>query len=369
MPWATPRAATVVSDQPGGARAMMLVLVMAAAIWVVGWAMKVPTRLRWGLIGLLYGAVVIAHLVLPEANPLRVATGGQAQPWLVLGLIAALGMGYRALLARLRARHQLPATDTAATQPLRAAELDRYARHIMLREIGGPGQVRLKRARVLVIGAGGLGSPAILYLAAAGVGTIGVVDDDSVDASNLQRQVIHTDARIGMPKVQSALAAVAALNPFVTVLPYQRRLDAQIAPALVADYDLVLDGTDSFATRAVVNAACVAARTPLISAAISQWEGQISLFDPARGGPCYACVFPTAPAPGLAPSCAEAGVMGALPGVIGAMMAAEAIKHITGAGTSLRGRMLIYDGLDAEARVMRLRADPACPICSGQPKP
>jgi molybdopterin/thiamine biosynthesis adenylyltransferase len=233
-------------------------------------------------------------------------------------------------------------------------------RHIVLREIGGAGQSRLKSARVLVIGAGGLGAPALLYLAAAGVGTIGIIDDDSVEGSNLQRQIIHTDARIGMPKVQSAQMAMQALNPFVTVLPYHRRLDDTTA-ALIAEYDLILDGPDNFDTRYLVNAACVAAGKPLISGAISQWEGQISLYAP--NGPCYACVFPNRPAAGLAPSCAEAGVMAALPGVIGSMMASEAIKYLTGAGQGLQGRLLIYDALYSETRVINVERDPACPCC------
>ncbi len=216
-------------------------------------------------------------------------------------------------------------------------ELDRYARHIVLHEIGGPGQQRLRAARVLVIGAGGLGSPALLYLAAAGVGTLGIVDDDAVSLSNLQRQVLHATAEIGQPKTESAARALARLNPHVAIEPHPLRLDAAAAARLVPAHDLVLDGSDNFATRYLVNAACVAAGRPLVSAAMSQWEGQIALFDPARGGPCYQCLFPEPPAPELIPSCALAGVIGALPGVMGAMMALEAIKLIARAGTPLRG--------------------------------
>lgn len=243
-------------------------------------------------------------------------------------------------------------------------EIERYARHLMLREIGGPGQARLNRARVLVVGAGGLGAPALLYLTAAGVGTIGVVDDDRVSASNLQRQVIFRTDSIGQPKVTAARHALTALNPFVSVLPVDARLTEANA-GMVADWDLVLDGSDNFDTRHLVNRACVAAGVPLISGAIAQWEGQLSLFDPARGAPCLACVFPVIPAAGLAPSCAEAGVMGALPGIIGAMMAAEAIKEITGAGATLRGRLLIHDALWGESRQITVRRDPACPVCGG----
>ncbi len=211
----------------------------------------------------------------------------------------------------------------------------------------------------------GLGRRRLLYLAAAGVGRIGVIDDDTVSNSNLQRQVIHSDARIGQPKVFSAQTAMLALNPFIEVLPYNRRLTEADAPALFADYDLILDGSDNFATRYLVNAAAVAARKPLIAAAITQWEGQISVYDPAHGAPCYACVFPQAPAEGLAPSCAEAGVMGALPGILGAMMATEAIKEITGAGETLRGRLMIHDALYATNRVINVPRREDCPVCSG----
>jgi molybdopterin/thiamine biosynthesis adenylyltransferase len=242
-------------------------------------------------------------------------------------------------------------------------EIERYARHLMLREVGGAGQQKLKAAKVLVIGAGGLGSPVLQYLAAAGVGTLGVIDDDIVSLSNLQRQVLFDEDQLDMPKVFAAEAKLAALNPHITIRPYNRRLTAEIAEKLFADYDLVLDGTDNFKTRALVNAACVAGRNPLISGAISQWEGQVSLFDPANGTPCYACLFPEEPADGLAPSCAEAGVMGALPGIIGAIMAAEAIKQITGAGQTLAGEMLIYDALYGESRKIAVQKAADCAIC------
>jgi len=244
-----------------------------------------------------------------------------------------------------------------------ADELERYARHIVLREIGGPGQTRLKRARVLVVGSGGLGAPALQYLAGAGVGTLGVIDDDIVSTDNLQRQVIHGEATLGMPKVFSAERAIANLNPYVAVKPYNRRLTADIAGDLVRDYDVVLDGSDNFDTRYLVNAACHGAGVPLIAGAISQWEGQVSLYDPARGAPCYACVFPEPPAPGLAPSCAEAGVIGPLPGVIGAMMAVETVKHLAGAGTSLAGTLVIYDALHGEHRRISVARRPDCAVC------
>ncbi len=340
---------------------MTLVFGLAMALWGLGWAMGTPVRLRWGMIAALWFAVVLGSWLLPQGHGLRASLGGDARGWLVLGGLVVLGLGYRWGLGRLKAQQVV--VEPANPAAFRAAELDRYARHIMLREIGGPGQRRLKDARVLVVGAGGLGSPALLYLAAAGVGTIGVIDDDTVDASNLQRQIIHTDQRIGMDKVQSAAIAMRALNPFVTVRPYKRRLTADIAAELLADYDLVLDGCDNFDTRYLVNRACVAAGKPLISGAITQWEGQLSLFHPAQGSPCYECIFPVRPAPGMVPSCAEAGVAAPLPGVIGALMATEAVKHITGAGETLRGRLMIHDALYAEVRVIGLKPRPGCPVC------
>lgn len=342
---------------------MGLVLLIAAGLLILGRVMGVDRRAQGLVLGVLFGAVLLFQLALPEGNGLREATGGSARPWLILAAVAGIALAYRALLARLRAQHDEANVAPEQKGTFSAVELDRYARHIVLREVGGPGQKKLKAARVLVIGAGGLGAPVLQYLAAAGVGTIGVIDDDTVDNSNLQRQVIHTDARIGMPKVFSAQAAIAEQNPFVTLRPYHRRLTADMAGDLLADYDLVLDGSDNFETRYLVNRACVAAGLPLISAAITQWEGQISLYDPAHGGPCYQCVFPEEPAAGLAPSCAEAGVMGALPGVVGAMMASEAIKWITGAGQDLRGRLMLFDALYAENRVIETKPRAECPVC------
>ncbi len=342
---------------------MLLVLVLAAALWGLGALLGTPRRLRWGMIGVLWAGVVLLHLALPASNPLRAATGGSAAPWLLLGGFAALALLYAAGLRRVWARAQSQEIPAARSGAFSDTELERYARHIMLREVGGPGQKALKEARVLVIGAGGLGAPVMQYLGAAGVGVIGVIDDDVVDLSNLQRQVIHRDEDIGMPKVHSAAAAIRALNPHVEMRPYHRRLTEEIAEDLFADYDMILDGTDNFAARHLVNRAAVATGKPLISGALTQWEGQLSVFDPARGAPCYACVFPDIPAEGLAPSCAEAGVMGTLPGVIGAMMAGEAIKLITGAGEVLRGTLLIYDALYADARRIQIKRRADCPVC------
>ncbi|MDM7933112.1 molybdopterin-synthase adenylyltransferase MoeB [Tabrizicola sp.] len=323
---------------------------------------------RWFVLAVGWWVILmVAHMPMQVENPLARVVGGDFGGWLVFGLLAALGLGYRSLLRAVRRRK---AADPVAAAPVagtfREAELERYARHILLREIGGAGQKRLKAAKVLVVGAGGLGSPALLYLAAAGVGTIGVIDADVVEGSNLQRQVIHADQRIGMPKVFSAEIAMRALNPFIEVRPYHRKLSEENAAALAAEYDLVLDGTDDFDTRYLVNRVCVAAGVPLISGALTQWEGQVSLFDPAKGGPCYACVFPVRPAAELVPSCAEAGVAAPLPGVIGATMAMEAVKHLTGAGETLMGRLLIHDALYAETRVIGVKRREDCAICAGK---
>ncbi len=341
---------------------MIVVLILAGVLWGLGAALRAPKRARIGMICALWLAVVALHFALPDRHPLRMATGEDARIWLVLGGFAVLGAAYFAGIRRLKPKLGEPQAASAA-KTFRPAELDRYARHIMLREIGGPGQGKLKAARVLVIGAGGLGSPALLYLAAAGVGTIGVIDDDVVEGSNLQRQIIHADLRIGMAKVQSAAQAMTALNPFIDVRPYQRRLTEEIAADLIADYDLILDGSDNFDTRYLVNRACAGLAKPLISGAITQWEGQISLFDPAKGSPCYACIFPVRPAPGMVPTCAEAGVAAPLPGIIGSMMAMEAVKHITGAGETLTSRLMIYDALFAQTRVIALKRRTDCAVC------
>jgi molybdopterin/thiamine biosynthesis adenylyltransferase len=316
------------------------------------------------MIGLVYVAILAVAVVFPDGNPLRTAIGGTTAEWLAVGALAGAVWLYAEGLKRLRARVRPENRPVPEAKPS-GDRVARYARHITLREIGGPGQKRLGAAKVLVVGAGGLGSPALQYLAAAGVGTVGVIDDDVVEVTNLQRQVIHSDDRIGMPKVFSAEMAMRAQNPLVEVRPYNRRLEPGIAEALFADYDLILDGSDNFATRYLVNAAAFAAGKPLVAAALSQWEGQISTYAPRDGTPCYACVFPEAPAPGLAPSCAEAGVLGPLPGVVGAMMAVEAVKEITGAGEGLRGRMLIYDALHGETRLIGLRKRPGCAVCGG----
>ena len=249
-------------------------------------------------------------------------------------------------------------------------QLDRYARHIILPGVGAAGQRNLLDAKVLVVGAGGLGSPALLYLAAAGVGTLGVVDFDTVDLSNLQRQVLHGSEHIGTLKTVSAQKRLTALNPDVRVEVYSERLTAENARELFKPYDLIIDGSDSFATRYLVNDACVLENKPLLYGAISQFEGQLSLLNaPLQDGksPCYRCLYPTPPAPGTVLNCAEAGVFGALPGVVGSLMAAEAIKTLLALGESLAGTLLHYDALYSETRRIAIFRNPACVVCGDAP--
>ncbi len=253
------------------------------------------------------------------------------------------------------------------------AEIARYARHILLDEIGGAGQARLRQAKVLVVGAGGLGSPLLIYLAAAGIGTLGIIDDDVVELSNLQRQIVHATARIGEAKVSSAKAMLNGLNPDARVVEHRRRLDAGNALALVGGYDLIADGSDNFETRFLLNDACFLAGKPLVSGAVLRFEGQVATFKAyeragdGSHGPCYRCLFRAPPPPGEIPSCAEAGVLGAFCGVIGSLQATEALKELLGIGESLSGSLLVVDGLGARFRKLKVQADPACPLCGAKP--
>lgn len=246
---------------------------------------------------------------------------------------------------------------------LTAEQKERYRRHLIIPEVGEAGQEKLLKARVLLLGAGGLGSPAALYLAAAGVGTLGIVDMDVVDLSNLQRQVIHTRERQGQPKVESARAAIEALNPDVKVMPFGERLTSQNVLRILEGFDMVLDGGDNFPTRYLLNDACVVTRKPNIHGSIFRFEGQVTTFVPGQG-PCYRCLYPAPPPPELAPSCAEAGVLGVLPGIIGLMQANEALKLILGKGEPLIGRLLTFDALGTRFQELKLRRDPKCPVCA-----
>ncbi|MEN3033396.1 MAG: molybdopterin-synthase adenylyltransferase MoeB [Aquificaceae bacterium] len=247
-------------------------------------------------------------------------------------------------------------------------QIRRYARHIILPEVGASGQRKLLDSKVLVIGAGGLGSPSIMYLAAAGVGTIGILDFDKVDISNLQRQIIHTSERVGMSKVKSAAKTVRALNPDVNIVEHEVLINSSNALDIIKDYDIVLDGTDNFPARFLINDACYFLKKPLVSAAMLRFEGQLTIFDMSESSPCYRCLYPEPPPPGLVPSCQEAGILGSIGGVMGALQASEAIKFLLGIGESLVGKLLVYDALGSEFKKLKLRKDPSCPLCSQNPK-
>jgi len=245
-------------------------------------------------------------------------------------------------------------------------QIERYSRHIILREVGGNGQRRLLESSVLIIGAGGLGSPAGLYLAAAGVGTIGIVDSDAVDLSNLQRQILHTTADVGRPKCLSARATMESINPDVRVVPHQVRLDSTNVLDLIADYDIVVDGADNFPTRYLVNDACVIQGKPLSHAGILRFEGHVTTIVPGRG-PCYRCLYPEPPLPGLVPSCQEAGILGAVAGIVGSIQAAEVLKLILNIGDPLIGRLLVFDGLEMTFRTIEMSCQEGCIVCGERP--
>ncbi len=257
-----------------------------------------------------------------------------------------------------------PLVEPAAE--LTVDEVRRYSRHLLIPDVGMTGQKRLKNAKVLCVGAGGLGSPALLYLAAAGVGTLGIVDFDVVDESNLQRQVIHGQSDIGRSKAESARDSIVEINPYVNVIVHQERLDSDNAMQIFADYDLIVDGTDNFATRYLVNDACVLLGKPYVWGSIYRFDGQASVFW-AEYGPCYRCLYPEPPPPGMVPSCAEGGVLGVLCASIGSIQVNEAIKLITGIGEPLAGRLMIYDALEMTYRSVKVRKDPECPVCGKNP--
>jgi len=257
--------------------------------------------------------------------------------------------------------------EQARTAPpvLTGPQMERYSRQIILEEVGIQGQARLLSAKALIIGAGGLGSPVALYLAAAGVGTLGIVDGDQVDLTNMHRQILHATEAVGQPKTESARRTLDGLNPEVTVVPYQTVLTSANALEIIEQYDVVVNGSDNFPTRYLVNDACVLLGKPLVDASILKWEGQATTFLPGQG--CYRCLFPTPPPPGAVPSCAEGGILGALCGYMGARQALEVLKILLGVGDTLAGKLLIYDALEGETRVVRWSRNPECPVCGDHP--
>ncbi len=303
----------------------MIVAILSFIIfaWFLTGYLGMSRNTRLGIVFAMFLSILLSLLVLAETNSFSIRMGGWA-PW----------------------------------------ALERYSRHIILKEIGGLGQRRIKDSSVLILGVGGLGSPVIQYLAASGVGTIGIIDDDKVSLSNLQRQVIYPTEQLGEQKVFSATEAIYKLNSNVNVRPYNRRLNAEIAEEIFSEYDVIVDGTDNFETRYIANAAATKTNKPLVSGALSQWEGQVSVFAPHQGGPCYACVFPKPPKEGAVLTCAEGGVFSPLPGVIGSFMAVETLKILTQSGSTLLGQMFIYDSLNGETRKIKIDRSINCPVCS-----
>jgi molybdopterin/thiamine biosynthesis adenylyltransferase/rhodanese-related sulfurtransferase len=324
--------------------------------------------------GVAAGAIAIApcdvERLLPEVArrdaPVLVICASGVRSCAAASRIAALGFEDVRSVSGGFARWRREGLPVRVDAPADGLDRERYARQLMLPEVGEAGQRRLLASRVMIVGAGGLGSPAALYLAAAGVGRITLVDDDAVERSNLQRQVLHTDARTGQPKVDSARATLAALNPDVEVIPLRTRLDERNVLDGLAGHDVVVDGSDNFATRYLLSDACVRLRIPDVHGSVFRYEGQVTVFGGDPPGPCYRCLYPAPPPPELAPSCVEAGVLGVLPGTIGMLQATETLKLLLGLGEPLSGRLLHFDALRGRFSEFEVLRDPACPVCSGR---
>ena len=327
--------------------------------------------------GVVPGSLTISRGVLESTIPSRVPDGAteillicEAGNRSALAALSLREMGYHRVASVTGGftRWKADGLPWEAKTGLTAAQRSRYHRHLMLPEVGAQGQEKLLAGRVLLIGAGGLGSPVAMYLAAAGVGTLVVVDDDTVDATNLQRQIVHADDRVGMPKVDSAAMTLSGLNPDVKVETRRERVTAANVLDLMKDVDVVVDGADNFPTRYLVNDASLHVRVPVVHGSVLRFEGQVSVFAPYTG-PCYRCLYPEPPPPELAPSCAEAGVLGVLPGVVGTLQAVEALKVLLGIGESLAGRLLTYDALDQTVATFTVRRSPDCPACADEARP
>ena len=342
---------------------MLKILVSMVLFVGIATYFKVSKKLILIILGLSYGFIIFLVLVLPNGNFIKNNIGNSMKEWLILLTIILLVGFYSLFLKRVKKKNFENNENTLCDDEMSKIEIERYARHIILKEIGGQGQQKLRNSKVLVIGAGGLGNPVSMYLAGAGVGTIGIIDNDEVSISNLQRQILYRDNDIGRAKVFASKRNLLEINPHIIVKPYNRVLDINNAQNLILEYDLIVDGTDNIETRHLINLACVKEKKPLISGAISQWEGQISLFDPNNNSPCYSCVFPKIENDSKVQSCSEVGVLGSLPGVIGSIMAVEAVKELTGIGKSLRGYLLLYDALNCEIRKIKADKDVKCKIC------
>jgi len=309
----------------------------------------------------------IENLVFDRETPIALMCAGGVRTVLATRSLQELGYSSVVSVAGGFSAWKNAGYPFGAPRMLNDEQRARYSRHTIMPEMGEDGQLKLLDSKVLLIGAGGLGSPAAIYLAAAGVGSIGLVDFDVVDTSNLQRQIIHRLDAVDHPKVESARATIAQLNPDVKVIGYPIQLTSENALDIIRDFDLVINGSDNFPTRYLVNDACVILGKPLIDASVFRFDGQITVYDTANGSPCYRCLYPDPPPPGEVPSCAEGGVLGVLPGIIGSLQAVEASKTLLGIGAPLTGRSLQYDALEAEFREFRIRKDPHCPVCSQDP--
>ena len=332
--------------------------------WLIAGYLGVSQNLRGASVFITLASILGALFLIPETNSFSIVMGGWA-PWATISFLFCITFLFRFFIDVLRNKSKhVYLSDVKEADEFSNHELERYSRHILLKELGGLGQRRIKDSSVLIIGAGGLGAPVIQYLAASGVGTIGIIDHDKVSLSNLQRQVIYPTKQVGEQKVFSAVDAIYRLNNNVNVRPYNRRLNSEIAEEIFSEYDVVVDGTDNFETRYISNSAAVITKKHLVSGALSQWEGQVSVFAPHEGGPCYACVFPTPAQDSLSLTCSEGGVFSPLSGVVGSIMAVETLKILSQSGATLLGQMFIYDGLKGESRKIKINPNKKCPICS-----
>ena len=344
---------------------MTFMVFMGSLIFVLDRIFRVKRYHNALLISFLFGLFFLIHFIFNDNHLLVKLTGGSLKALVLISITFTMLALYIFFLNKIKSLKEEVVVGGQKVNSFKPEELDRYSRHIVLKEIGGSGQKKLKSARVLVIGAGGLGSPILQYLGACGVGVIGIIDNDVVDNSNLQRQVIYPDRAIGESKVFAAADAIKAQNPFIEVLTFNRSFNENIAQDLISEFDLIMDGTDNSKSRYLINKVSVGLSKPLISGAISQWEGQVMVYDSKPDSPCYQCLFPETNSTSTNQTCSELGVMAALPGVIGSIMAVEAIKLITNAGERLSGRLLIYDGLYAETRTISVKRNNQCQVCAG----
>ena len=342
---------------------MTLFIIIGVTIFILDRVVKVKRSNNVIIISSIFILLFLVHLVFNSDSILIQLAGGSSKNLIFIGILYSTLALYAVLLNKIKSYQSISGLEKRTGSSFKSEELDRYARHIILKEIGGSGQKKLKNARVLVIGAGGLGSPVLQYLGACGVGVIGIIDNDLVDNSNLHRQVIYPDSAIGENKVFAAAEVIKSQNPFVEVLTFNRFFNVAIAKELISDFDVVVDGTDNTSSRYLINEMCVLLKKPLVSGAIAQWEGQVMVYDSMPESPCYQCVFPLTHMESMDVSCSTLGVVGALPGVIGSIMAVETIKLIINVGELLSSRLLIYDGLFAETRTISTKKNSKCPIC------